>query len=111
MRQSINGWYEYRSIVRGVLRGFGFSEEEFDIKIHILSGGQKTRLALAKLLLSEPDIMLLDEPTNHLDLPSIEELENALKKYHGAILYISHDSYFSNKLGGETVTVNKMFKP
>ena len=73
-----------------------------------LSGGQKARLQLIDMLVDEPQVLILDEPTNHLDLPSIEELENALKKYKGAILYISHDSYFSNKLDGETVLVTRI---
>ena len=73
-----------------------------------LSGGQKARLHLIDMLVDEPQVLILDEPTNHLDLPSIEELENALKKYKGAILYISHDSYFSNKLDGETVIVARV---
>ena len=73
-----------------------------------LSGGQKARLQLIDMLVDEPQVLILDEPTNHLDLPSIEELENALKKYKGAILYISHDSYFSNKLDGETVIVARV---
>lgn len=73
-----------------------------------LSGGQKARLQLIDMLVDDPQVLILDEPTNHLDLPSIEELENALKKYKGAILYISHDSYFSNKLNGETVIVTRV---
>ncbi len=70
-----------------------------------LSGGQKARFQLIRMLLADPHILILDEPTNHLDLPSIEELENALAGYKGAIIYISHDSYFARKLGGETVPI------
>jgi ATP-binding cassette, subfamily F, member 3 len=70
-----------------------------------LSGGQKARFQLISMLAHQPQLLILDEPTNHLDLPSIEELENALSEYHGAVIYISHDSYFAAKLGGETITV------
>jgi ATPase subunit of ABC transporter with duplicated ATPase domains len=70
-----------------------------------LSGGQKARFQMIRMLANTPEILILDEPTNHLDLPSIEELENALVDYHGAILYISHDSYFADKLDGKTVNI------
>jgi len=70
-----------------------------------LSGGQKARLQLISMMANDPDVLILDEPTNHLDLPSIEELENALKLYNGALLYISHDSFFANKMGGETIQI------
>ena len=73
--------------------------------VELLSGGQKARVQLIAMLVSDPHILILDEPTNHLDLPSIEELENALTQYHGAIIYVSHDSFFANKLGGETVKI------
>lgn len=73
------------------------------IPVQLLSGGQKARLQIISMLAGDPHILILDEPTNHLDLPSIEELENALIAFHGAILYVSHDSYFANKIGGETV--------
>jgi ATPase subunit of ABC transporter with duplicated ATPase domains len=72
-----------------------------------LSGGQKARFQLIAMLANDPQILVLDEPTNHLDLPSIEELEQALMSYHGAILYISHDSYFAEKLGGQTVQIGE----
>ncbi len=75
-------------------------------QISRLSGGQKARFQLIRMLLGDPLLLILDEPTNHLDLPSIEELENALGQYHGAVIYISHDSYFANKLGGETITLD-----
>ncbi|HUC96010.1 MAG TPA: ABC-F family ATP-binding cassette domain-containing protein [Candidatus Saccharimonadia bacterium] len=71
-----------------------------------LSGGQKARLQLISMLINNPQILILDEPTNHLDLPSVEELENALKTYHGTIIYISHDSYFANKMDGEVIDIN-----
>ena len=70
-----------------------------------LSGGQKARIQLISMLINDPQILILDEPTNHLDLPSIEELENAMKTYHGAIIYISHDSFFAKKMGGETINI------
>lgn len=76
------------------------------MQVEKLSGGQKARLQLIAMLVDDPQILILDEPTNHLDLPSIEELENALKTYHGAIIYISHDSFFAKKLGGETVQID-----
>lgn len=75
------------------------------MQVKQLSGGQKARLQLIAMLVDDPHILILDEPTNHLDLPSIEELENAMKTYHGAIIYISHDSFFANKLGGETIHI------
>ena len=98
------GGYEYKSRVRGVLRGLGFDDSQFDTSISILSGGQKTRLALAKLLLEEPDVLLLDEPTNHLDISAIEWLEGFIKNYKKCILIISHDRYFLDS------TVNKMLE-
>ena len=76
-----------------------------DVEVKRLSGGQKARLQLIRLLVGEPNLLILDEPTNHLDLPSIEELENALKDYRGAVMYISHDSYFAKNVGGETLTI------
>ena len=76
-----------------------------DVPIERLSGGQKARFQLIRMLISDPIILILDEPTNHLDLPSIEELENALADYHGAVIYISHDTYFARKLGGETLQI------
>jgi ATP-binding cassette subfamily F protein 3 len=70
-----------------------------------LSGGQKARLQLIRMLAGSPNLLILDEPTNHLDLPSIEELENALLKYSGAVIYISHDSYFAKNIGGNSITI------
>ena len=69
-------------------------------------GGWRMRIELAKILLKKPNVFLLDEPTNHLDLPSIEELENSMKDYHGAIIYISHDSFFAKKMDGETISIS-----
>ncbi len=77
------------------------------ILVKNLSGGQKARLQLIRMLINKPNLLILDEPTNHLDLPSIEELENALKPYHGAVIYISHDSYFARNLGGKTLKIGK----
>jgi ATP-binding cassette subfamily F protein 3 len=78
-----------------------------DTPIERLSGGQKARFQLIRMLAGDPEILILDEPTNHLDLPSIEELENALKDYNGAVIYISHDSFFASKLGGETIPIGQ----
>ncbi len=78
-----------------------------EVPISILSGGQKARFQLMRMLMNNPALLILDEPTNHLDLPSIEELENALSSYHGAVIYISHDSYFAKKVGGETVYIGE----
>ncbi|CCQ94598.1 Uncharacterized ABC transporter ATP-binding protein YdiF [[Clostridium] ultunense Esp] len=86
--------YGYKSEIKGVLKGLGFKEEEFDKEINVLSGGQKARLSLAKLLLEKPDLLLLDEPTNHLDIDAINWLESYLLEYKGAALIISHDRYF-----------------
>ena len=90
--------YAYESEIAGVLKGLGFDEEEFSKKVDTLSGGQKTRVSLGKLLLTRPDILLLDEPTNHLDLNSIARLETYLMNYHGAVLIVSHDRYFLNRV-------------
>jgi ATP-binding cassette subfamily F protein 3 len=75
-----------------------------------LSGGQKARFQLMNMLAGDPHILVLDEPTNHLDLPSIEELENALETYHGAVIFISHDSYFARNVGGDTILIESMNK-
>ena len=88
------GGYEYQSRIRGIANGLGFSEEELDKKIGELSGGQKTRVALGKLLLSKPQLFLLDEPTNYLDVTAIQWLENYLQSYDGGLMIISHDRYF-----------------
>ena len=89
--------YSYQSEITGVLKGLGFTEDEFSKPITALSGGQKTRVSLGKLLLTKPDILLLDEPTNHLDITSKEILEQALNEYTGTVLYVSHDRYFINQ--------------
>ena len=93
-----NGGYRFKSDIKGVLTGLGFSEEEYDIPIQDLSGGQKTRIALGKLLLQKPSLLILDEPTNHLDIPTLTWLENYLLNYDGAIVIVSHDRYFLDKL-------------
>ncbi len=102
-RFSYLGGFEYNSRIRGVLRGLGFEEHEFDCKISILSGGQKTRLALAKVLLEEPDILMLDEPTNHLDIAAVEWLEDFLKSYKKCLFIISHDRYFLDSVTSRTI--------
>ena len=98
----LNG-YGYKSEIRGVLKGLGFQDDELDKTVNVLSGGQKSRLLLAKLLLQKPDLLFLDEPTNHLDIASIDWLERFLNEYKGATLIISHDRYFLDKL------VNRIF--
>lgn len=97
--------YSYKSEVIGVLKGLGFTEEDFSKKVSTLSGGQKTRVALGKLLLSTPDLILLDEPTNHLDMESIAWLENFLLNYNGAVVVIAHDRYFLNKVVSKIVEI------
>ncbi len=92
------GGYSYESFIRGVLVGLGFSPEEFDSPIDHLSGGQKTRVALTKVLLEKPSLLLLDEPTNHLDLDAMQWLEEYLQSYPGTIMVISHDRYFLDAL-------------
>jgi ATP-binding cassette subfamily F protein 3 len=96
------GGYTYKGEINKVLKGLGFIEEDYNKPINILSGGQKTRIALSKLLLSKPDILLLDEPTNHLDLNAIEWLEEYLKDYKGTIVVISHDRFFLNAITNKT---------
>lgn len=100
---ALNG-YGYKSEIKGTLKGLGFQEEDFEKKINILSGGQKSRLALAILLLEKPDIMLLDEPTNHLDIDAISWLERFLRDFNGAAMVISHDRYFLDNV------VNRIFQ-
>lgn len=99
------GGYYFRSEITGVLRGLGFEETEFERKLSELSGGQKTRVSLAKLLVSKPDLLLLDEPTNHLDLNSIRWLEGFLKGYKGAVILVSHDRYFLDRIVTKVVEV------
>ena len=98
--------YSCRSEITGVLKGLGFTEEEFSKKVDTLSGGQKTRVALGRLLLSSPDIILLDEPTNHLDMESIAWLENYLTNYKGAVFIVSHDRYFLDKVVSKVVEID-----
>lgn len=99
--------YAYQSEIYGVLNGLGFSEEDFSKKISTLSGGQKTRVALGKLLLLKPDLIILDEPTNHLDLHSISWLENYLLNYKGAVLVVSHDRYFLDRIAGKVIELDQ----
>ena len=102
--EQVNG-YAYRSEVTGILKGLGFTEEEFDKKMSELSGGQKTRVSLGKLLVTKPDILLLDEPTNHLDIESIRWLETFLMNYKGAVLIVSHDRYFLDRVVSKVVEI------
>ncbi|WP_066892360.1 ribosomal protection-like ABC-F family protein [Clostridium nigeriense] len=102
---SHKGGYTYKGEISRVLKGLGFLEEDFDKSIGTLSGGQKTRVSLCKLLLKNPDIILLDEPTNHLDLEAIEWLEEYLKNYKGTILVISHDRFFLDAVTNNTFEV------
>lgn len=91
--------------IRQLLANYLFTEADGQIPLARLSGGQKARFQLIRMLANDPQLLVLDEPTNHLDLPSIEELESALKRYTGAVLYVSHDDYFRRKLGGDVVQV------
>ena len=100
--EQVNG-YAYRSEVTGILKGLGFTEEEFDKKMNELSGGQKTRVSLGKLLVTKPDILLLDEPTNHLDIESIQWLENFLSTRANAVVLVSHDRAFLNNVTTRTI--------
>lgn len=102
----LNNGYAYKSEITGVLKGLGFAEEDFTLNVNILSGGQKTRVALGRLLLSKPDIILLDEPTNHLDMESISWLENYLLNYSGAVLIVAHDRYFLDKIVSKIIELD-----
>lgn len=95
--------YAWQSEITGVLKGLGFTEDEFSKAVNTLSGGQKTRVSLGKLLLSKPDIILLDEPTNHLDMESIAWLETYLLNYSGAVIIVAHDRYFLNRVVSKIV--------
>lgn len=100
-----NDGYGYQSRLRGVLKGLGFSEKDWNSPMNQLSGGQKTRVWLGRLLLSRPDLLLLDEPTNHLDIASIEWLEDFLRSYSGAVLIISHDRYFLDRIVTKVIEI------
>ena len=99
-----NNGYGYKSEVIGTLRGLGFRDDEMDKKVNVLSGGEKTRVLLGKLLLSKPSLLMLDEPTNHLDSESVEWLESFLRAYSGTVMTISHDRYFLDQ------SVNRIFE-
>ena len=99
--------YAWKSEIVGVLKGLGFSEEDFSKKVSALSGGQKTRVYLGKLLLSKPDIILLDEPTNHLDMASIAWLETYLLNYPGAVLIVAHDRYFLDRVVTKIIEIDR----
>lgn len=101
------GGYAYKSEITGVLKGLGFAETDFSKQISTLSGGEKTRTALGKLLLLKPDLIILDEPTNHLDLNSIAWLETYLLNYKGAVLIVSHDRYFLDKIAGKIIEIDQ----
>ncbi len=103
----LSNGYAYKSEVVGVLKGLGFEEAEFSKKISTLSGGQKTRVALGRLLLLKPDLIILDEPTNHLDLNSIMWLETYLLNYKGAVLIVSHDRYFLDRIAGKIIEIDQ----
>lgn len=101
-----NKGYEYKSRVRGVMKGLGFTEAEFELPIKNLSGGQKTRVSLGKLLLTAPELLLLDEPTNHLDIESVVWLEDYfLRNYSGSVIIISHDRYFLDKTAAKIIEI------
>lgn len=100
------GGYLYRSELVGVLKGLGFTEDEFSKPVATLSGGQKTRVALGRLLLQNPDLIILDEPTNHLDMNSIAWLETYLLNYKGAVLIVSHDRYFLDRIAGKVIEID-----
>lgn len=100
----IKGGYEYQTTIDMLLTRFGFSQDDYHRKIHTFSGGERTRIAFAKLLMTKPDLLILDEPTNHMDIEIIEWLEGYLRQYQGAVLVITHDKYFINRV------VNKIYE-
>ena len=103
----MGGGYSYKSELVGVLKGLGFIENDFNKSIATLSGGQKTRVALGKLLLLNPDLIILDEPTNHLDMNSIAWLETYLLNYKGAVIIVSHDRYFLDRIAGKVIEIDQ----
>lgn len=103
----MGGGYSYKSELVGVLKGLGFTENDFSKSIATLSGGQKTRVALGKLLLLNPDLIILDEPTNHLDMNSIAWLETYLLNYKGAVIIVSHDRYFLDRIAGKVIEIDQ----
>ena len=103
----MGGGYTYRSEITGVLKGLGFTEDEFGKAVSTLSGGQKTRVALGKLLLQKPDLIILDEPTNHLDMNSITWLETYLLNYKGAVIIVSHDRYFLDRIATKIIEIDQ----
>lgn len=102
--EQMNG-FAYKSEITGILKGLGFTEEDFEKQINTLSGGQRTRVALGKLLLKNPDVLLLDEPTNHLDVESIRWLETYLSHYKGAVIIVSHDRYFLDRIVNKVMEI------
>ncbi|MDD2968046.1 MAG: ABC-F family ATP-binding cassette domain-containing protein [Lachnospiraceae bacterium] len=102
----LNNGYSYKSEVTGILKGLGFLEEDFKKPVRTLSGGQKTRVALGKILLNKPEIIMLDEPTNHLDMESISWLETYLLNYKGAVLIVSHDRYFLDRISNKIIELD-----
>ena len=103
----MNDGYTYKSEIIGVLKGLGFTEAEFEKSVSTLSGGQKTRVALSKLLLQKPNLIMLDEPTNHLDMNSIAWLETYLLNYKGAVIVVSHDRYFLNRIATKVIEIDQ----
>lgn len=105
-KYDLDNGYSYESEITGVLKGLGFSPEDYDRHINTLSGGQKMRIALGRLLLTRPDLIILDEPTNHLDMPSIAWLEGFLSSYAGSVLIVSHDRYFIDRIVTKVVEID-----
>lgn len=103
--ETANG-YAYKSELTGVLKGLGFAQEDFGRTVSTLSGGQKTRVALGRLLLTNPDLIILDEPTNHLDMSSVTWLENYLRAYKGAVIVVSHDRYFLDRIATKIIEID-----
>ncbi|MBR5970797.1 MAG: ABC-F type ribosomal protection protein [Lachnospiraceae bacterium] len=101
------GGYAWKGAIVGVAKGLGFTEEDFEKKLSSLSGGERTRVMLGKLLLQQPDVLLLDEPTNHLDIPSVNWLETYLRNYRGAVVIVSHDRYFLDKIATRIVEIER----